>query len=147
MKKILVTGGAGFIGAHLVQTLIEKKFKVMVVDNLKTIGGLIYINPKSYFIKGDLLESKTLRRIKKWKPEIIYHLAAQSGGESAYDDPKKDYLSNGYGTFLLSKLAKEINVKKFIYTSSVAVYGSSTKKLLRKKVQLILILFMVFRSM
>ena len=46
MKKILVTGGAGFIGAHLVKKLVEKKFKVMVVDNLKTIGGIIYINPK-----------------------------------------------------------------------------------------------------
>ena len=65
MKKILVTGGAGFIGAHLVKKLIEKNFKVMVVDNLKTIGGIIYINPKSYFVKGDILESQTLNKIKK----------------------------------------------------------------------------------
>ena len=115
MKKILVTGGAGFIGAHLVKKLIEKNFKVMVVDNLKTIGGIAYIHPKSYFIKGDILENQTLTKIKKWKPKIIYHLAAQSGGESAYDDPKNDYLSNGYGTFLLSKLAKQINVENHLY--------------------------------
>ena len=133
MKKILVTGGAGFIGAHLVKKLIEKNFKVMVVDNLKTIGGIAYIHPKSYFIKGDILENQTLTKIKKWKPKIIYHLAAQSGGESAYDDPKNDYLSNGYGTFLLSKLAKQINVEKFIYTSSVAVYGSNNKKIITEK--------------
>ena len=105
----------------------------MVVDNLKTIGGIIYVNPKSYFVKGDILESQTLNKIKRWKPKIIYHLAAQSGGESAYDNPKNDYLSNGYGTFLLSKLAKQINVEKFIYTSSVAVYGSNNKKIITEK--------------
>ena len=101
MKKILVTGGAGFIGAHLVHKLLKKNFQVMVVDSLKTIGGIPFINPKSYFIKGDILDEKILSKIKKWKPQIIYHLAAQSGGESAYDDPKFDYLTNGYGTFLL----------------------------------------------
>ena len=115
MKKILVTGGAGFIGAHLVQKLIDKKFKVMVVDNLKTIGGIPYVNPKSYFLKGDILDEKILKKIKKWRPHIIYHLAAQSGGESAYDNPKFDYLTNGYGTYLLSKIAKKVNVKHFIY--------------------------------
>ena len=128
MKKILVTGGAGFIGAHLVQKLIDKRFKVMVVDSLKTIGGIPYINPKSFFVKGDILDDRVLKKIKKWKPEIIYHLAAQSGGESAYDNPKFDYLTNGYGTYLLSILAEEINVKHFIYSSSVAVYGSNAKK-------------------
>ena len=133
MKKILVTGGAGFIGAHLVQKLIDKKFKVMVVDNLKTIGGIPYVNPKSYFLKGDILDEKILKKIKKWRPHIIYHLAAQSGGESAYDNPKFDYLTNGYGTYLLSKIAKKVNVKQFIYSSSVAVYGSTKKKKISEK--------------
>lgn len=123
--KILVTGGAGFIGAHLVQKLIDLNHKVLSVDSLQTIGGIPYINPKCKFIKGNILDEKTLKKIKKWKPEIIYHIAAQSGGESAYDDPKNDYLSNGYGTYLLCLLAKEIKAKKFIYTSSVAVYGSN----------------------
>ena len=128
MKKILVTGGAGFIGAHLVDKLIKKKYKVLIVDSLKTIGGIPFINPKSKFLKGDILDTKILKKIRKWKPQVIYHLAAQSGGESAYDDPKFDYLSNGYGTFQLAKLAKELNVKHFIYSSSVAVYGSLRKK-------------------
>ena len=128
MKKILVTGGAGFIGAHLVERLIKEKNKVMVVDSLKTIGGIPFINPKSFFIKGDILDNKVLNKIKKWKPQIIYHIAAQSGGESAYDDPKYDYLSNGYGTYLLSVLAEKIKIKHFIYASSVAVYGSNKNK-------------------
>ena len=126
--KILVTGGAGFIGAHLVKRLIDLKHDVLSVDSMQTIGGIPYIHPKSKFIKGNILESKTLKKIKNWKPEIIYHIAAQSGGESAYDDPRNDYLSNGYGTYLLCLLAKEIKIKKLIYTSSVAVYGSNMQK-------------------
>lgn len=128
MKKVLVTGGAGFIGAHLVQKLLDKKYKVMVVDNLQTIGGIIYINPKSKFIKGDILDTRVLKKIENWKPKIIYHLAAQSASESAYENPKNDFLSNGYGTFLLSNLAKKIGIKHFIYSSSVAVYGSNPQK-------------------
>jgi len=136
MKKILVTGGAGFIGSHLVQKLIDNGFKVMIVDSLKTTGGLIYINPKSYFVKGDILDSKTLKKIRKWKPKIIYHLAAQSGGETAYDNPKYDYLTNGYGTYLLSELAREIKVEQFIYTSSVAVYGSNVGTTISEKTKI-----------
>lgn len=129
MKKVLVTGGAGFIGAHLVEKLINQKYKVMIVDNLKTIGGIPYVNPKCIFIKGDILQKKILKKIEKWRPQIIFHLAAQSAGESAYDNPKYDYLTNGYGTYLISLLAKKIKVELFIYTSSVAVYGSSKNKI------------------
>ena len=57
MKKILVTGGAGFIGAHLVNKIIEnKKHKVMIVDNLKTKGGIPYLNPSAKFYKGDIFK-------------------------------------------------------------------------------------------
>ena len=55
MKKILVTGGAGFIGAHITQKLINLGYKVLVVDNLSTVGGIPYVNPKCKFIKGDIL--------------------------------------------------------------------------------------------
>ena len=126
--KILVTGGLGFIGAYLVEKLLEKKHKVLVFDNLSTIGGIIYKNPKSKFIKGDLIYLKDVKKIEKWKPQAIYHLAAQSGGESAYVNPMNDYLSNGFGTYNLCKIARKLKVKHFIYGSSVAVYGSSPKK-------------------
>ena len=125
-KKILVTGGAGFIGAHLVNRILKKqKYKVLIVDNLNTKGGIPFINPLATFYKGDILDNKILKRVRKWRPEIIFHLAAQSGGEGSYDDPKNDYLTNGYGTLKLAQLAKEIRCKKFIYTSTVAVYGNS----------------------
>lgn len=134
--KILVTGGAGFIGAHLVNKLIEKKHQVLVFDNLSTIGGIIYKNPKCKFIKGDLVNFSDIKKIEKWKPKIIYHLAAQSGGESAYLDPRKDFLSNGFGTYNLCKIAKNLKIKHFIYASSVAVYGSSPYKKINESSQI-----------
>ena len=126
MKKVLVTGGAGFIGSHLVNRILsEKKYKVLIVDNLNTKGGIPFVNPSAKFYKGDILDARILKRIKKWKPEIIFHLAAQAGGEGSYDNPKNDYLINGYGTLRLAQLAKEVKCKKFVYTSTVAVYGNS----------------------
>lgn len=133
MKKILVTGGLGFIGAHLVENLIKNKNKVLVFDNCSSVGGILYKNPKCEFIKGDLVNSNDLKKIKNWKPQIIYHLAAQSGSESAYLDKKKDFLTNGFGTLNLCVLAKQLKVEKFIYTSSVAVYGSNQKKIINER--------------
>ena len=133
MTKILVTGGAGFIGAHVTDRLLKLNYDVLVVDSLKTIGGIPYINRKCKFLKGDITSKTTLKKIKKWKPKIIFHLAAQSCSETAYDNPKQDYLSNGMGTYLVALLAKEIKVRHFIYTSSVSVYGSKLKDNITEK--------------
>jgi UDP-glucose 4-epimerase len=134
MAKILITGGAGFIGAHLAKKLsINKNNKILVVDMLKKKGGgITYLSPENKFIKGDIKNKDILKKIERWKPEIIYHLAAQSGSEGAYDNPKEDLLTNALGTYLLAKLAKKIKCKKFIYTSTVAVYGNSKKKFFEK---------------
>ena len=126
--KVLVTGADGFIGSHLANSLRIKN-KIMIVDNLENKGGIPYVDKKNIFIKGNILDKKVLNKIKKWRPDIIYHLAAQSGGEGAYDDPEKDFNSNGFGTYLIANLAKKIRCKFFIYASSVAVYGSSKKRL------------------
>jgi UDP-glucose 4-epimerase len=133
MEKILVTGGAGFIGAHLTEKLVNLKYQVMVVDSLETIGGIPHINPKCKFIKGSITSENILSKIKRWRPRIIFHLAAQSCSETAYDNPKKDYLTNGYGTYLLALLAKEVKASQFIYSSSVAVYGSNPQKKITEK--------------
>ena len=134
--KILVTGGAGFIGAHLVNRLIENNHKLMVVDKMISKAAIPFVNKKCYFLKGDILNNDCLKKIKIWKPEIIYHLAAQSGGESAYDNPKNDYLTNGYGTYVLTNLAKKLRIKHFIYSSSVAVYGSNLNKKINENTEI-----------
>jgi UDP-glucose 4-epimerase len=137
MKKILITGGAGFIGAQLAYKLSQNKNnKILIVDLLKKRGGIPYINPKNKFIKGSILNLNIIKKIEEWKPDIIFHLAAQSGGEGAYEDPKDDLLTNSYGTFLIAKLAKKINCKKFIYTSTVAVYGTNIKKKINEKTEI-----------
>lgn len=133
MTKILITGGAGFIGAHLTNKLSKiKKNKILVVDLLKSKGGIPYLNPKNRFIKGDITKKNILKKIEKWKPKVIYHLAAQSGSEGAYDNPKEDLLTNALGTYLIANLAKKIKCKKFIYTSTVAVYGNKKKYISEK---------------
>lgn len=123
--KILITGGSGFIGAHLTEKLLSLGHNVLNVDLLRNQGGIPFVNKNCKFIKGSISNKKIIEKIKKWKPQIIYHLAAQSASETAYDDPKFDILTNCYGTYLISELAKKLKVKKFIYTSSVAVYGGS----------------------
>ena len=119
--RILVTGGAGFIGAHLTEKLIKNGHQVLVVDTLMKQGGIPFINKKSKFIKGDITNKKIINKIKKWRPQIIFHLAAQSATEPAYNDPKNDILTNSLGTFMICNLAKELKIKFLIYTSCAAV--------------------------
>ena len=72
MYKILITGGAGFIGAHLAN-LLKKKNKIMIVDNLENKGGIPYINKSSTFIKGNILDKKVLKKIESWRPLKTAH--------------------------------------------------------------------------
>ena len=132
-RRILVTGGAGFIGAHLTKNLLNLGYKVLVVDKLNLQGGIPFVNNKCKFIKGDITDLKIIKKIKSWKPQIIFHLAAQSAVETAYDNPKSDILTNSYGTYLISNLAKDLKIKKFIYTSTVAIYGNNSKKGVNEK--------------
>lgn len=131
MKNILVTGGAGFIGAYLVE-LLSKEYKVVIVDNLKTIGGIPYINPKAEFLNFDICDSNLYNMLNQYQFEAIYHLAAQSGGETSYDDPKYDIQTNAYGTWRMAKYCVEKNIKRFIFASTVSVYGSATKDAIRE---------------
>jgi len=108
----------------LVEKLV-KDFRVIIVDTLKSVGGISYVNPNAIFLNYDICDNALFEELDKYKFEAIYHLAAQSAGEPAYNDPKNDILTNSYGTFLLAKYCLEKGIKRFIYTSTVAVYGSS----------------------
>ncbi|MCX8082118.1 MAG: NAD-dependent epimerase/dehydratase family protein [bacterium] len=128
MKKILVTGGAGFIGSHLVDELIKRKYKITVFDNLEPQvhpdGLPEYYNIKAKFVRGDVRNRKQLKEVVI-ESDIIVHFAAAVGvGQSQYQISK--YVeSNIQGTAnLLDILVNEKhNVKKLLVASSMSIYG------------------------
>lgn len=121
--KILVTGGAGFIGSHLVDRLV-KKHEVFVIDDLS--GGLRKnLNPKAGFSKLDLRDRDGADRIISGiKPDIVYHLAANAAENKAQFSPI-DITSRNYNTFINTLVPSlKSGMKRIIVTSSIAVYGS-----------------------
>ena len=133
--QILVTGGAGYIGSHIVEKLLEnKKNKVIIYDNLIT-GHKRLINKKAVFIKGDIKNTRYLSRIIKAKNIVsIIHLAALLNVSEAEKNKKKYFENNVTGTMSLIKACENSSVKNIIFSSSCSVYGeiigsvSETKK-------------------
>src|SRR3989344_7930772 len=121
-NKVLVTGGAGFIGSHLVDRLIKEGHKVIVADDLSR-GKLENVNAKADFEKTDITSKKFPELIKKIKPDVIYHFAAQSDIGQSLKDPQKDISINFLATQTLLDQAKVLKVKKIIFASSAAVYA------------------------
>lgn len=119
--KILVTGGAGFIGSHLVDALIKKGAKVAIIDNLST-GRRENINPKAFFYKIDMGDKKVAAIFEKEKPEIIFHLAFNTNMHKSVEDPLFD-AKGVIGSLNIFNLAHEYKVKKVIMASSAMVYG------------------------
>ena len=122
--KILVTGGAGFIGSNLVDGLIEKGFNVFVLDDLST-GKKENISKKAKFFLCDIRKrKKTFEIFKKIKPEIVYHLAAQPSVPISMKEPKKDIEINLIGGLNVLEASIKNNVKRFIFSSTGgAIYG------------------------
>ncbi len=122
--KILLTGGAGFIGSNIVDAYIEKGYEVAVLDNLST-GKEKNINKKAKFYKVDLRDYDSLKKvIDDFCPEIINHHAAQIDVRKSVDNPQFDAEVNILGILNLLQPAKEIKIKKFIFASSGgASYG------------------------
>lgn len=125
-KKILVTGGAGFIGSHLVDTLIQKGAEVIIFDNLST-GNKKNLNSKATFYKIDINNPKVEDIIKKEKPEIIYLLACNTIVPKSVEDPLFD-IKSLVGNLNIMVNSRKYGVKKIIAVSSGFVYGN-TKKL------------------
>lgn len=123
--KILITGGAGFIGSHLQDQLIEMGHDVVVIDNLST-GSEKNLNPKTKFYKVDISNHKKIAPIfKREKFEIIFHTAAQIDVRKASEDPLWDAEINILGTINLLKNAVEHGVRKIVFSSTGgAMYGN-----------------------
>jgi UDP-glucose 4-epimerase len=127
MGHILVIGGAGFIGSYVVEELIKKGHKVLIVDNLKKNNCLFYVNPLAEFICKDITDPFTFQVLDGYEIDGVYHLAAQTSTEGAYADPASDILTNSYGTWLVANYCKNRKIKRLIYSSTSAVYGSACK--------------------
>ena len=125
LQKAIVTGGAGFIGSHLVDALIEDDVKVLVFDNLTT-GKLENLNQDAIFTRGDVVDRSLFESTcGKFKPDTIFHLAAQADPKRAYRDPAFDSMINIRGTINVALTAAQIGIDKFIFTSTGgAMYGS-----------------------
>jgi len=116
--KVLVTGGAGFIGSSLVDRLIEKGHEVIVVDNL-SVGKFSNLNTNAKFYQRDITDSQLLNQLFELeKPEIVYHLAAQTLLRVSIEDPLHDAKTNFIGTLSVLEACRKNSVKKIIYTST-----------------------------
>ena len=123
-KNILVTGGAGYIGSHIVEQLIKNKQSVIILDNLVT-GYERLVNKKAKFIKADIKnKSKITKIIKDYNINSIIHLAAYLNVSEAEKKKRKYYTNNITGTKNLLEACKNSNVKNIIFSSSCSVYGN-----------------------
>ena len=121
MSKLIVTGGAGFIGSHLVDKLVSEGHEVVVIDNLM-LGKKEFINKKAKFYKKDIRDYQSLKKLFK-SADVVFHLAADPRLPISIDDPLTTNDINVNGTLNVLWAAKENKVKKVIFSSSCAVYG------------------------
>lgn len=129
MKRILVTGGAGFIGSHTVDLLLKNNYKVIVIDNLST-GKLSYLNlfdPNLEFIQRDILDyPKLLAELSRC--DAVLHLAAIVSIPLTLEDPIRSLQVNTQGFLYLLQAIREIKKPiRFVYASSAAIYGNIAK--------------------
>jgi nucleoside-diphosphate-sugar epimerase len=122
-KNCLVTGGAGFIGSHLVERLLNMGCKVRVIDNLSTgkRENLAHLNALE-LVEGNIEEEPNLEKCLK-DIEIVFHLAARTSVPRSLQGPEKTNLVNATGSLLLARLASEMGVKVLVYSSSSSIYG------------------------
>ena len=125
--KVLVTGGAGFIGSNVVDGFIEAGHQVFVVDNLYT-GKRSNVNPEARFFELDIRAPQTAELIKRERPDIIDHHAAQISVPASVSDPVFDADINIKGLLNLLEAARKYGVGKFIFISSGgAIYGEASE--------------------
>ena len=133
MKKVLVTGGAGYIGSKIVTDLIKEKYKVFVVDNLST-GYKSLINKKSTFLQCNIGNKRKLDSfIKNNKITSVIHCAASLDVEESEKKPNKYFVNNCINTKKLLETCTKRGLENFIFSSTCAVYGNVSGKISESK--------------
>lgn len=132
MKKILVTGGCGFIGSEFVREGVKKGYKIIVVDKLTYAGDIERINEVKdniIYYQTDIVDRESIENIfNKEKPQIVVHLAAESHVDRSIMDATPFLDSNIKGTYILLDAARKNNIERFINISTDEVYGELTEK-------------------
>jgi len=127
MSKIIVTGGAGFVGSHLTDRLIKENHQVVVIDNLST-GKKENLNKKAKFYKINILSPKISQIFKKERPDFVFHFAAHIEARESVRDPISDAKVNILGSLDVLENCRKFKVKEIIFASSGGeIYGAAKK--------------------
>jgi UDP-glucuronate 4-epimerase len=137
MEHALITGGAGFIGSHLIETLLATRdIQITCIDNfdpfysidIKKLNIARFLeHPHFHFIEADITNLSALRKKLKQPYTVIVHLAAKAGVRPSIVNARQYYTTNVLGTQNMLELAKELQVKQFVFGSSSSVYGINSK--------------------
>ena len=124
---VLVTGGAGFIGSCLARRLLGAGHAVVVVDNLFS-GARANVPAGAEWVEGDIGRPETIAALPERRYDAVCHLAAQSSGAVSMEQPYYDFQSNATSTLLLTRWCLERGIGRFLYASSMAVYGNPVRQ-------------------
>jgi UDP-glucuronate 4-epimerase len=135
-QRILLTGGAGFIGSHVAEALLRRPTQLTIIDNLDDFyppawkqGNLAGIRSlgQFQFYEADICDPESLRPVvERTKPQVVIHLAARAGVRPSIEDPRLYERTNITGTLNLLELCREFGVGKFLFGSSSSVYGATS---------------------
>ena len=135
MSTYLITGGAGFIGSHLVTTLLQRGEQVRVLDNFSTgkRANLAHV-PEAEIVEGDVSDGAVVRAAMR-HVDYVLHLAAQVSVPRSMDQPALTHAVNVNGTLNVLDAAREFNIKRVVFSSSCAIYGDNDALPLRETAQ------------
>lgn len=131
-SKVFVTGGAGFIGSHVVDLLIKRGYKVVVVDSISKKKG--WINPKARYYHLDINDDKLKNVFAKEKPQAVLHLAAHIEDRVSVREPIMNARENILGSLKVFENCRDFKVRRIVFASSGIVYGEQKKFPLDEKV-------------
>ena len=126
MRKVLVTGGAGFIGSHIVEAMYRKGAEVVVIDNLSTgkIENILPFLSDIDFIKGDVNDIEVLKELMKGV-DVVFHQAALGSVPRSIEEPMNTHINNSSGTLSVLIAAQKAGVKRVVYAASSSAYGDT----------------------